>query len=140
MDQGPLFARRDLTSILGDRMAVSDWIQILNDRVYLFAQPAGLKKVLEKYVERDGGQEVITVDRRRVLEIYRHKIELAAQNTGAVARISGPQKHRDTFKSIGAFPDRVPSEVTVVDGIDDLSVFSSVVRHLPDGSSTRLAT
>ena len=138
-DQGPLFARRDLASIMGDGMSVTDWIQILNKRVYLFAHPAALNKVLDKYVDRDGGQEVITFDRRRLLEIYRNRIELSAQNTGAVARVIGPQKHRDTFKSIGAFPDRVPSEITVVDGIDDLSVVLSVERHLLGGSKTRLA-
>ena len=29
-DQGPLFARKDLKSILGDGLDVSDWIHLLN--------------------------------------------------------------------------------------------------------------
>jgi hypothetical protein len=137
-DQGPLFARRNLTLIMGDGMSVADWIEILNKRVYLFASAAVLKKVLDKYVDRDGGQEVITFDRRRLVDVYRHRIELSAQNTGAVARVSGPQKYRETFKSISTFPDRRPSEVTVVDGIDDLTVVASVERYLVNGSKTRL--
>ncbi len=137
-DQGPLFARRDLLTIMGDGLTVADWVRVLNGRVYLFAHPAALSKVLDKYVERDGGQELITFNRRKLLEIYRSKIELATQNTGAVARVAGPQKFRDTFKSIGLFPDRTPSEVTIVDGIDDLSVVATVERHLLGAKTERL--
>ena len=34
-DQGPLFARKDLRSILGDGLDVSAWIHLLNQRVVL---------------------------------------------------------------------------------------------------------
>ena len=32
-DQSPLFARKDLSSVLDDGVDVSDWIQLLNQRV-----------------------------------------------------------------------------------------------------------
>jgi hypothetical protein len=61
------------------------------------------------------------------------RIELAAQNTGAIARKAGPQKGLDTFMPLARFPDRKPAEVTVVDGLDDLSVVVRAERHRANG-------
>ena len=57
-DQGPLFARKDLKSILGDGLDVSDWIHLLNQRVYFFTDETSMRKFLDKYLRIDGGQEV----------------------------------------------------------------------------------
>jgi len=55
----------------------------------------------------------------RLVKAAGSRIELAAQNTGAIARRTGPQKRRDTFVPMSRFPDRRPAEV---DGLDDRSV------------------
>jgi len=39
-DQGPLFARKDLSAILDSGIDVSDWIHLLNQRVYFFTDQA----------------------------------------------------------------------------------------------------
>jgi len=128
-DQGPLFQRKDLSIILGDGLSVGDWVQILNQRIYLFTDQKALQTLLDKYVEHDGAQDVLTLSPSRLLRTAGPRIQLAAQNTGAVARKSGPQKGLDTFLPLSRFPDRKPAEVTVVNGLDDLSVVVRAERH-----------
>lgn len=136
-DQGPLF-KADLESFLEPGVTVADWVKLLNRRVYLFTNKAAMQKVLAKYVESDGAQDVITISPRRLLETMRPKIELSAQNAGAIARRTDPYKGRDTFLSISRSRDRQPAEVTIVDGLDDLSAVVRVERHSADGTRTAL--
>ena len=138
-DQAPLLKRRDVGSLMGDDMTVADWIQVLNERVYLFADRTAMAKVLSKYVDVDGAQEVITLSPRRFIETFRSVVELSDQNTGAVARKAGPQKNRRTFRLLHDFPsNKRPSEVTVVGGFTDLSSVIYVDRHHRDGTKIRL--
>jgi len=58
-DQGPLFARKDLRSILDNGLDVSDWIHLLNQRVYFFTDQTSMQKLMDKYVQIDGAQDVI---------------------------------------------------------------------------------
>jgi hypothetical protein len=138
-DQGPLFARNDLASILDDGLSVADWVQILNRRVYLFADKVAMNKVLDKYVERDGAQDVITISPWRLLQAAGARLQLAQYNAGAIPRLTGPQRGRDTFTQISRFPDRKPAEVTILDGLDDLSVVARAERHHSDGRREQLA-
>lgn len=132
-DQGPLFARKDLTTILGDGLTTADWIHLLNRRIYLFASQAPLRKVLDKYVAQNGGQDVIEISPAALLEVAADRIELAAQNTGAIARKKGPQKGLDTFVPLHTFPNVRPHEVTVVGGIPSTAAVISVERHRRSG-------
>jgi hypothetical protein len=138
-DQGPLFARSDLTTILGDGMTVSDWIHRLNRRIYFFTDEANMAKLRDKYVEIDGAQDVIWLSPLKFLNATRLKLELSDQNSGAVARTTGPQKRIDTFKSLSRFPDKKPAEVTVVDGFDDLTPVFRVERYFKDKPRETLA-
>jgi hypothetical protein len=128
-DQGRLFTRKDLSTVLADGIDVADWIRLLNRRVYLFTDRAAKDTLLEKYVERDGAQDVLTFSPTRLLAYAGQRLELADQNTGAIARRPGPQKHFDTFLPVSRFPDKKPKEVTVVDGIDDLTVVVRAERY-----------
>jgi hypothetical protein len=128
-DQEPLL-RADLSSLLQPGTELSDWITLLNKRVYLFTDATAMQKMLAKYVERDGAQEVLAFSPRRLLDAARPQIELSAQNAGAIARRSDPYKGRDSFVSITRFPDKKPAEVTIVDGLPDLSgIVMRVERH-----------
>jgi hypothetical protein len=137
-DQGRLFGRADLTTVLGDGLTVADWVGLLNRRVYFFTDGSAMRTLRDKYVQLDGAQDVLTLSPLRLLQAARSQLELSAQNTGAIARVKGPQKGRDTFLSLVRFPDRKPAEVTVVDGLDDLSVVVSAERHHRDGTIERL--
>lgn len=137
-DQASLLARKDLPAILGDEVTVAEWIEMLNARVYLYADSAAMKKARDKYIALDGAQEVVTFSPRRFFDMCRPRIELSAQNSGSIQRITGSQKRRDAFVSVGMFPDKRPSEVTVRDGIDDLSCVVFVERIHSDGRVEKL--
>ncbi len=132
-DQGPLFARKDLSTILDSGIDVSDWIHLLNQRVYFFSDQASMQKFLDKYVQKDGAQDVIWLSPLKVLEAEGIRLELADQNTGAIARRSGPQKTADTFVPLFRFRDRRPAEVTMLDGLDDLTPVFRAERCFQDG-------
>ena len=138
-DQEPLL-RADLTDRLEPGTSVSDWVRLLNKRVYLFTDKALMRKMVDKYVERDGAQEVLSFSPLRLLEAARLQIELSAQNSGAAARRTDPYKGRDSFLSITRFPNRKPAEVTIVDGLTDLSgIVMRVERHEADRSPVSIA-
>jgi hypothetical protein len=133
-DQRPLLARRDLAAILQEGVSVEDWVHLLNTRVYLFTDTSRMRKLLAKYLVVDGAQEVLLLSPLRLLQRAAGRIELTAQNSGAIARSSGVQKTRDTFLSLGRFPDRQPAEVTVVDGLADVFPVVRAERHYADGT------
>ncbi len=91
-DQGPLFARKDLTSVLGDGLDVGDWVRLLNRRTFFFTEQLSMKKFRDEYVELDGAQEVIWLSPFRVVRLEGVCFELTCQNSGVIARRSGPQK------------------------------------------------
>jgi hypothetical protein len=132
-DQGPLFARKDMKSMLDSGLDVSDWIHLLNRRVYFFATEAPLQRLRDKYVESDGAQDVIWLSPLKILDVEGIRLELSSQNTGAVARKSGPQQTADTFLPLYRFPDKRPAEVTVVGGFEDLTPVFRAERCFRDG-------
>jgi hypothetical protein len=132
-DQGPLFARRDLKSVLDDGLDVSDWIHLLNQRVYFFTDETSMRKFLDKYVEIDGAQDVIWLSPLKFLEAAGLRLELTSQNTGAIARRSGAQKTEDAFAPLWRFTDRKPTEATILGGFDDLSPVFRAERCFRDG-------
>jgi hypothetical protein len=132
-DQSPLFARRDLKSILGEGLNVSDWIHLLNQRVYFFTDETSMRKLLEKYVRIDGAQDVIWLSPLKFVEAAGLRLELTSQNTGAVTRQSGGQKTADTFAPLWRFTDRKPTEATIFGGLDDLSAVFRAERCFQGG-------
>jgi hypothetical protein len=137
-DQGPLFARKDLKSVLNSGLDVSHWIHILNQRVYFFTDQTSMQKLLDKYVQMDGAQDVVWLSPLKLLETEGLQLELASQNTGAIARQSGPKKTAEPFLPLFRFPDRRPAEVTALDGFDDLTPVFRAERCFPDGRRTLL--
>ena len=137
-DQGPLFARKDLKSALDSGLDVSDWIHLLNQRVYFFTDQTSMQKLLDKYVQLDGAQDVVWLSPLKLLETEGLQLELASQNTGAIVRRSGPQKTAETFVPLFRFPDRRPAEVTALGGFDDLTAVFRAERCFLDGSRTLL--
>jgi len=131
-DQGQLFARKDMSSIL-DNDTVGDWIHLLNQRVYFFTDQTAMQKFLDKYVQIDGAQDVIWLSPLKLLESAGLGLELTSQNTGAIARASGTQKTADAFAPLWRFTDRKPLEATIVDGLDDLSPVFRAERCFEDG-------
>jgi hypothetical protein len=132
-DQGPLFARKDLKSNLGDGPGASEWIHLLNQRVYFFTDETSMRKLLDKYLQTDGGQDVIWLSPLKFVEAAGLRLELTSQNTAAIARQSGTQKTSDAFAPLWRFTDRKPTEATVFGGLDDLSPVFRAERCFQDG-------
>jgi hypothetical protein len=137
-DQGPLFARKNLTSVLGDGLDVSDWVRLLNRRVFFFTDQLSMQKLRDKYIELDGAQEVIWLSPLRVIRMEGLCLELTNQNSGAIARRRGPQKMADTFVPFSSFPNRKPKELTMVNGLNDLTPIVRAERHFRDGHVDRI--
>jgi hypothetical protein len=131
-DQAPLL-RGDLVQHLEEGLEIGDWVRTLNRRTYLFADQAKMRTLLDKYIERDGAQDVLTLSPRRLLDVAQSSIELSAQNSGAVPRKTDPSKGRDTFVSITRFANKKPAEVTLVGGLTDLLPVVRVERHTAEG-------
>jgi hypothetical protein len=133
-DQSRLFQRRDLTTVLDPGLTASDWVRLLNQRVYLFADVQAKDLLLEKYRRLDGAQEVVVFSPARLYETAAARMELTIQNSGSIARRTGPQKSASTFIPLVHFPDkRMPSEITIRDGLTDLSAVVEVRRVYADG-------
>ena len=138
-DQGLLFARKDLKSALDSGLDVSDWIHLLNQRVYFFTDETSMQKLLDKYIESDGAQDVIWLSPFKLIQLEGLRLELASQNTGAIARKTGPQKTTETFVPLFRFPDRKPAELTAPGGLEDLSPVFRAERCFPDGRRSLLS-
>ena len=134
-DQAPLTKHPDLPSIMEEGLSVADWVGLLNRRVYLFTSAAPMKTLLAKYVELHGAQDRISFSPMRLSQVTEGQLELTTTNTGAIARNKGVQKRRTDFVPLSRLPGSTsPKEVTIVDGLDDLSAVTRVERHFPDGS------
>lgn len=138
-DQGPLFARKDLKSSLDSGLDISEWIHLLNQRVYFFTDETSMQKLMDKYLQADGAQDVIWLSPLKVLEAAGLNLELTSQNTGAIARRTGVQKTTDTYAPLWRFTDRKPAEATIVGGLDDLSPVFRAERCFQDGRREPLA-
>ena len=112
---------------------MSEWIHLLNQRVYFFTDQTAMQKFLDKYVQLDGSQDVIWLSPLKLLESADLRLELSSQNTSAIARKSGSQKAADAFAPLWRFTDRKPAEATILDGLDDLSPVFRAERCFPDG-------
>lgn len=137
-DQQSLFARRDLRTLPADDDAVADWVRLLNKRSSFFTSADARDKMLDKYRARDGAQDLIVLSPMRVFEAAGPRIEISAQNTAAAQPGTGPQKRRTTFVRVGAYPNRKPAEVTVLNGLHVPTAIVRVERHFADGRTTQL--
>jgi hypothetical protein len=137
-DQSSLAARKDLATILGDEMTIPDWVRLINKRVYFYTNDLSMRKMLAKNVERFGAQDLMILSPMRILNACGGRIEMSGQNAGAVARRKGNERLVDIFKSISLSPNGPVAELTVVDGIADLSVVVHAERHHADGRIEKL--
>lgn len=134
-DQAALANHADPASIMEDGLSVAEWVALLNRRVFLFSTPAPMKALLAKYAELHGAQDRISFSPMRLSQVAAGHLELTRSNIGALARTRGVQKRRDDFVPLSRVPgDATPKEVTIVEGLDDLSAVTRVERHYPDGT------
>jgi hypothetical protein len=121
-----------------DGIDLTEWLDILNERVFLFARQRDLTTFLARYRESEG-QDVLVFDTARLMDAAKGRFEVTTVNSTAPV----PWEHcrcrgRDTFEPIGSFSGDVADihEVTIVGGIErPADVVVRVMRYHPDGTT-----
>jgi hypothetical protein len=130
-DQTPLRGHI-LASVLTD-VTSSQWIGLLNSRVFFWLHPDRLRGLLCARRSRHQLHDVIMVDTRRFVEAYQDRIELSSINSGSTLYPNAPRRGSQTFLPIAQYPfaERRRSrplstavvELTVVGGVPDLATY-----------------
>jgi len=119
-----------------DGIGLADWLEILDERVHLFARQKELTGLLTRY--QGEGQDLLVFDTARTLAAAGDRVEVATVVTGAPEPWGSEIRGKDTFVPLAIFEGSVDDieEVTIVGGLDDITpLVSRVVRHHPDRST-----
>lgn len=129
-DQQPLKLHNLLPKLSG--ISFDDFLKSLNDRVFLWARPERLERLLGARLYREHEHDVLVIDTAALLQMAGDRVRLSGINTGASIFPNTPERTADTFTTIADFPfdERVAArkglidnvvEVCVLDGVDDIT-------------------
>jgi hypothetical protein len=138
-DQFPL-SERALLHCLDDNLTPSDWIRLLNARVFFWASEEGLNRHLGARLNRQREREVIVIDTLSMAKTHSDRMELCAINSGATLR-KAPRRGLNTFTSmlhhnykdwckLRGRHDKV-REVTVHDHVLDIASHTVEILRIP---------
>lgn len=121
-----------------DGIGLVEWLDILNERAFLFARQRDLTTFLGRYKE-SGGQDVLTFDTARLLDAARGRTEVTTvSSTAPVPWEHCRCRNRHTFEPIDSFAGDVADihEVTIIGGIQQVAdLVVRVMRYHPDGTT-----
>ena len=128
-DNLPLHVRA-LEACLDDALRPADWFRILNERVFLWADVAGMRRLLGARLNRGRAREVLVLDTLGVARAHFAHVAISAINSGATLRRAA-RRGLSTFTPLGQCSyrewrglrgrqDRI-LEVTVVGGVADVA-------------------
>jgi hypothetical protein len=130
-DQKPLSEQR-LAKCLSGGITVSQWLRLLNRRVFFWLEESRLDTLRGAQAYRSQRQIVLTVDTRGLVEAHAARILLSHMNTGAT-RPFAHERGRDTFLTIGKYPfqeRRRAVELTVARQVSDIRKYVLRVEEL----------
>jgi hypothetical protein len=130
-DQKPLSEKR-LAKCLRGGITVSQWLRLLNRRVFFWLEESRLDTLRGAQAYRAQRQVVLTVDTRGLVEAHAARILLTHMNTGAT-RPFAHDRGRDTFRTIGKYPfkeRRRVVELTVALQVSDIKKYVLRVEEL----------
>ena len=81
-DQAPLNLKK-LAKCLDDDLTPLSWLDILNSRVYLWADKAGLERLKTANVKRRRKVSILTINTLRFAEAFIDQLEISPINSGA---------------------------------------------------------
>lgn len=127
-DNLPL-TERGLASCLDDGLAPADWLKMLNDRVFFWADADGLDRLLAARANRGRTRAVLVVDTLGLARAHADRMELCPINSGATLRRPA-RRGLSTFSPLAAHSyehwrrlrgrlDRI-REVVVRGGVPDI--------------------
>jgi hypothetical protein len=118
-----------------DGIGLPEWLDILNERVFLFARQKDLLTFMGRYQETEG-QDVLVFDTARLMAAAKGRVEVATVSpTGPVPWQRCRCRNRSTFQAIDTFDGDVAEiqEVTVVGGLQKVGdLVTRVTRYHPD--------
>ncbi|MDQ1366124.1 MAG: hypothetical protein QOE57_2166 [Acidimicrobiaceae bacterium] len=118
-----------------DGIDLAGWLDILNERLFLFARQKELTAFLGRYQATEG-LDVVVFDTARLLAATAGRIEVATvPSTAPVPWDRCPCRSRATFESLADFGGDVGDieEITVVGGLPDVvPLVGRVIRYHPD--------
>ncbi len=132
-----------LESALGGSCTPDEWIDLLNRRVFFFAQRKSLERLLRAPLNYQQSHVIFEVDAQKLLEAHASTIEVADINTGYTKRNSA-RRDPSTFQSPATYlktGDRQIIEVTVLKSVPVLlPLLQRVVLRRPGGREEVLYT
>jgi hypothetical protein len=118
-----------------DGIDLAAWLDILNERLFLFARQKELTAFLGRY-QASEGLDVVVFDTARLLAATTGRIEVATvPSTAPVPWDRCPCRSRETFEPLAEFGGDVGDiqEITVVGGLPDVvPLVGRVIRYHPD--------
>ena len=128
---------KGLTAALNGSCTPGEWIELLNRRVFLFAQKSSLDRLIRAPLNRELSHVILELDTRKLLDRHQESIEVADINTGYTKR-SPAQRNPSTIQSIGRYVktgSRKIVEVTIPGSIPDiLPLLQRAVLRKPCGT------
>lgn len=126
-DQQPLKMHNLLPKLKG--ISLEDFLRSLNDRVFLWAHPSRLDRLLSARLYRHSQHDVLVIDTAKLVTQCESRLRLAAMNTGATIFPNTPTRDAATFSTVSDFKFRARTsqgiavgnvvEVCVLDGVDN---------------------
>ena len=136
-DQKPM-SDRTLRDCLPADISPQQWYEFLNRKVFFWPCRDRLVRMSKAYA--DASREVIIVDTRALVDVYRDSIWLSHMNSGS----SIPWKHKrsyETFQRIAGYPyrlrGRTAAELCVDNAVLDVDRFVKCVVKIQGGSCGR---
>jgi len=137
-DQIPM-TETALEKCLDDGLSPSEWLALLNRRVFFWCDEEGLARLLGARANRGRALEVLVADTLSLARAHAERIELSPINSGATLRRPAC-RGLATFTPLLELPyvawsrkrggrDRI-LEVTVVDGVPDIARYVVEVRRV----------
>lgn len=137
-DQSPLRPHILEQRLVG--MTSTQWLAVLNDRVFLWLHEAKLQGLLRARRYRQDEHDVLVVDTASFVAAYADRIRLSPINSGATLYPNAAERGPQTFRTIADYPyderrrGRGPAdaiaELAVPGGVPDVARFVvRVERH-----------
>lgn len=125
-DQQPLKLHNLLPKL--QDVTFDDFLKSLNDRVFLWAHPARLDRLLNAQLYRNSLHDVLVIDTATLVKRHERNIRLSGMNTGSTIFPNTPPRTPETFQPIHQFDfeGRRASGKAVEDNVVEVCVLGGV--------------
>jgi hypothetical protein len=141
-DNAPLDERK-LSAVLDDGLTTSDWLRMLNARVFFFTTLAPLKRLMGSALNVEKTKKVLVLNTRRLAQAYGEAMEIVPINSGNT-RYDPARRGLSTFAPLMptdynrwrrrrgmSSPDTI-KEVTIRGAVPDIACFIDDIRDGAD--------